>query len=312
MRSEGDRLIESIGETIRIARESGIRVHISHIKTSGERNWNKLDHALSLIEGAGDAGIKMTCDRYPYTAASTDLDTVLPSWTYDGGVEEEIRRLKNPDTQYRIKEEILSDHPEQGYWKNIFVTSVMTEKNRWMEGKTIACISGHERCEPVDMVFRILVDEQLRVGAIFSSMNEANLRRILSLPYVMIGTDSSARSFDGLTQRGRPHPRGFGSFPRFLGRYVRDIFRMDMAEAIRKITLLPAITFGIGERGILKQGAYADIVIFDSQKVLDKATFEEPFLKPEGIHSVIVNGVPAIWEGKSTGLRAGRILRHGK
>jgi N-acyl-D-amino-acid deacylase len=312
MRSEGDRLIESIGETIRIARESGIRVHISHIKTSGERNWNKLDHALSLIQRAGDEAIEVTGDRYPYTASSTDLDTVLPSWTYDGGAEEEIRRLKNPDIQHRIKEEILSDHPEQGYWENIFVTSVMTEKNRWMEGKTIAFIAEDERSEPVDMVFRILIDEQLRVGAIFSSMNEDNLRKILSLPYVMIGTDSSARSFDGLTQRGRPHPRGFGSFPRFLGRYVRDILGMDMAEAIRKITLLPAITFGIKKRGILQQGAYADCVIFDSQKVLDQSTFEEPFVKPEGIHSVIVNGVPAIWEGKSTGLRAGMILRHGR
>jgi N-acyl-D-aspartate/D-glutamate deacylase len=312
MRSEGDRLIESIGETIRIAKESGIRVHISHIKTSGERNWNKLDHALSAIEAARDEGFEITCDRYPYTAASTDLDTVLPSWTYEGGAEQEIRRLQNPDVQYRIKEEILSGHPEQGYWENIFLTSVTTEKNRWMEGKNVAYIARHERCEPVDLLLRILIDEKLRVGAIFSSMNEKNLRKILSLPYVMIGTDSSARSFDGLTQRGKPHPRGFGSFPRFLGRYVRDTFRMDMAEAIRKITLLPAMTFGIDKRGILRQGAYADIVILDSQKVLDKATFEEPFVKPEGIHSVIVNGVPAVWEGEMTGLRAGRILRHGR
>jgi N-acyl-D-amino-acid deacylase len=162
------------------------------------------------------------------------------------------------------------------------------------------------------MLLRILIDEKLKIGAIFSSMHEENLRKILSLPYVMIGTDSSARSSDGLTHKGKPHPRGFGSFPRFLGRYVRDILGMDMAEAIRKITFLPAVTFGIQKRGILQQGAYADIAIFDSQKVLDGATFEEPFVKPEGIHSVIVNGIPAVWEGKSTGMRAGRILRHGR
>jgi N-acyl-D-amino-acid deacylase len=312
MRSEGDRLIESIEETMRIARKAGIRVHISHFKTSGKRNWNKIDHALSIIEGARDEGFDITCDRYPYTAASTDLDTVLPSWTYEGGAEQELQRIQNREIEYRIKEEILNEHPEQEYWESIVITSVTTEKNRWMEGKNIAFIAGNEKCEPVDMLLRILIDEKLRVGAIFSSMNEENLRKILSLPYVMIGTDSSARSFDGLTHKGKPHPRGFGSFPRFLGRYVRDIFRADMAEAIRKITLLPAMTFGVDKRGILRQGAYADIAIFDSRKILDEATYGEPFVKPEGIHSVIVNGIPAVWEGKSTGVRAGRILRHGR
>jgi N-acyl-D-amino-acid deacylase len=312
MRSEGDRLIESIEETMRIAREAGIRVHISHLKTSGKRNWNKIDHALSIIEGARAEGFDITCDRYPYTAASTDLDTVLPSWTYEGGADQEIRRIQNWEIAYRIKEEILNEHPELEYWESIVITSVTTEKNRWMEGKNVARIAIYEKCEPVDMLLRILIDEKLKTGAIFSSMNEENLRKILSLPYVMIGTDSSARSSDGLTHKGKPHPRGFGSFPRFLGRYVRDILEMDMAEAIRKITLLPAITFGIQKRGILQQGAYADIAIFDSQKVLDGATFEEPFVKPEGIHSVIVNGIPAVSEGKSTGVRAGRILRHGR
>ena len=312
MRSEGDRLIESIEETMRIAREAGIRGHISHLKTSGKRNWNKIDHALSIIERARAEGFDITCDRYPYTAASTDLDTVLPSWTYEGGAEQEIRRIQNREIQYRIKEEILNEHPELEYWESIVITSVTTEKNRWMEGKNVAYIASHEKCEPVDMLLRILIDEKLKTGAIFSSMNEENLRKILSLPYVMIGTDSSARSFDGLTHKGKLHPRGFGSFPRFLGRYVRDILGMDMAEAIWKITLLPAVTFGIQQRGILQQRAYADIAIFDSQKVLDGATFEEPFVKPEGIHSVIVNGIPAVWEGKSTGVRAGRILRHGR
>ncbi len=312
MRSEGDRLIESIEETIRIAKESGIRVHISHLKTSGERNWHKIDHALSLIARARDEGYHVTGDRYPYTAASTDLDTVLPSWTYEGGAEEELRRLQNRETQFRIKEEILSEHPEKEYWERIVITSVISERNRWMEGKNVLHIAKKENCEPVDMVLRILIGENLRVGAIFSSMSEENLKKILSLSYVMIGTDSSARSFDGLTCKGKPHPRGFGSFPRFLGRFFHDMLQMDINEAIRKITLLPAITFGISGRGILREGAYADITIFDAKRVLDRATYEEPFLQPEGIYFVIVNGVPAIWEGRYTGLRAGRILRNGK
>jgi N-acyl-D-amino-acid deacylase len=150
------------------------------------------------------------------------------------------------------------------------------------------------------------------VGAIFSSMSEDNLIRFLSLPYIMIGTDSSARSASGITCKGKPHPRGFGSFPRFLGRYVRDKALLGMSEAIYKITMLPAETFSIHKRGVLKKGAFADIVVFDPEKIADRATFENPFLKPEGIHFVIVNGMPAVWEGEMTGNMSGRILRHGR
>lgn len=312
MRSEGDRLVEAIGETIRIAEESGIRVHIAHLKTSGERNWNKLDDALSVISSARNQGLRVTADRYPYTAASTDLDTVLPSWTYEGGSEAEIRRLQDPETQSRIREEILAEHPDYEYWERILVTSVITGKNRWMEGKNIHEIARNQRSHPVDTVLRVLVEEQLRVGAIFMSMNEENLGKILSLPYTMIGTDSSARSFDGLTRRGKPHPRGFGSFPRFLGRLAPGIFQKDFGEAIRKITYLPAITFGISGRGILTEGAYADITVFDSGKIFDRATYENPFAKSEGVHYVIVNGVPALWNGELTGIRNGRVLRRGR
>ncbi|MBI5187670.1 MAG: D-aminoacylase, partial [Nitrospirae bacterium] len=296
MRSEGDRLIESIVETIRIGKESGIKVHISHIKTSGEKNWHKIDSAISMIEEAQKEGIKITCDRYPYTAASTDLDTLLPSWAYEGGVEEELKRLKSLRVQEKIKRELLEAYPSRDYWDKVYISSVISEKNRWMEGKSIAYIAHHEGSEPVDIFFKILIEERLRVGAIFSTMNEDNLRRFLSLPYAMIGTDSSARCTGGPTHKGRPHPRGFGSFPRFLGRYVRDNGRVSMSEAIHRITMLPAKTFGINKRGTIKEGAFADVVVFDHEKIIDRATFDEPFLKPEGIYYVIVNGLPAIWE----------------
>jgi N-acyl-D-amino-acid deacylase len=312
MRSEGDRLLESIGETIGIAEESGIRVHISHIKTSGERNWHKIDGALRAIEEARNKGLSVTCDRYPYTAASTDLDTVLPSWAYEGGMEEEIKRLNDKEVRDRIGREILREHPEKRYWQNIYISSVSSGDSRWMEGKSVAEIAHQEGTSPVDMLFKILIDEKLRVGAIFSSMSEENLRSFLSLQYSMIGTDSSARSGDGPTFKGKPHPRGFGSFPRFLGRYVRDGSLMSMGEAIRKITLFAAETFGIYKRGFLKKGAFADIVIFDHKKICDRATYSEPFLKPDGINYVIVNGSPAVWEGELTGIRAGRVLRHGR
>jgi len=311
MRSEGDTLIESIEEIIRIANEAGVNVHISHIKTSGEKNWQKIDNAISIIEKAQKEGIRITCDRYPYTAASTDLDTILPSWIYEGGAGEELKRLKSPKVQEKIKREILYEHPQKRYWGNIHISSLSSEKNRWMEGKSIASIARHENSEPVDILLKILCEEKLRVGAIFSFMNEDNVKRFLSLPYVMIGTDSSARCTSGPTHKGKPHPRGFGSFPRFLGRYVRNNGLMSMSEAINKITMLPAKTFGIRKRGILKKGAFADIVIFDHKKVIDRATFDEPFLKPEGIYYVIANGLPALWEGRLTGINTGRILKHG-
>lgn len=310
MRSEGERLIESIAETIRILRDSGIRGHISHLKTSGESNWHKIDRALSMIEEARAQGVAITCDCYPYTAASTDLDTLLPAWAYEGGAEAEIMRIRNPEIRQRIRREILEERADREYWERVVITSVLTEKNRWMEGENILSIARRKQCEPVDALLEILIDEQLRVGAIFASMSDDNLRKILSKAYVMIGSDSSARSADGLTCRGKPHPRGFGTFPRFLGRFVPHELHMNISEAVRKITLLPAMTFGISQRGILREGAYADITIFDHQQIRDTASYEEPFLTSEGIPYVIVNGVPAVWEGRLTGIRAGRILRN--
>jgi N-acyl-D-amino-acid deacylase len=312
MRSEGDKLLESIEEIIRIGRKAGVNIHISHMKTSGKKNWHKIDNAISLIEEARREGIRITCDRYPYTAASTDLDTILPPWVYEGGMKEELKRLKSSEFQEKIKKEILYEYPEIEYWGNVNIASVSSEKNRWMEGKSIAYIARHEDSETVDIFLKILIEEKLRVSAIFASMNEDNLKRFLSLPYVMIGTDSSARSTSGPTYKGKPHPRGFGSFPRFLGRYVRDNGLIGMNEAIHKITMLPAKTFGISKRGVLKKGAFADLVVFDYRKIIDRATFDKPFLKPEGIYYVFVNGLSAVWEGELTGINAGRILKHGR
>jgi len=312
MRSETDRLLEAIEEAIRIGRESGIAVHISHIKTGGRNNWSKIDRALSAMESARAEGLTVTCDRYPYTAASTDLDAVLPSWTYAGGAEEELKRLRTPEVRSAVRNEVMSQRPEEEYWSSIAISSVNSESNKWMEGKTLSFLSGIVKKEPVDFLLDILIEEKLRIGAIFHSMNEDNLRRFLTRPYVMIGSDSSVRSTDGPTHRGKPHPRGFGTFPRFIGRYARDLHLMNIGEAVRKITLLPSETFGLMGRGRLKEGFYADVVVFDEERIIDRATFEQPFLKPEGIYYVLVNGSPVVWEGYYTGNRPGRILRNGR
>lgn len=312
MRSEGDKLTEAIEEAVKIGRDSGIRVQISHIKTGGRENWGKIGRAISIIESARKEGLRVACDRYPYVAASTDLDAVLPSWTYAGGAEEELRRLNDAAVRSALKDGFLSSGRTDEYWSSITISSVQSEANKWMEGKSILSIAGEVGRGPFDFVFDILAEERLRIGAIFHSMNEDNLARFLSLPYLMIGSDSSARCMDGPTRQGRPHPRSFGTFPRFLGRYSRDKNLVPLSAAIHKMTMLPAKTFGLKERGVLRPGSIADLVIFDEGRIIDRATFEEPFQKPDGISYVLVNGSPAVWEGVPTGRKAGRILRHGK
>ena len=306
MRSEGDMLIEAVREVIRIGQETGVKVHISHIKTSGESNWHKAEEVIELLLEARSKGIMVTCDRYPYIASGTDLDSILPSWAYDGGNDEEIKRLRSGSERSKMKQEMKTSEDQ---WKKIIISSVASEKNKWMEGKTISDICKKLMTDETDFAFNLLIEEKLRVGAIFLSMNEKNLTKFLSLPFCMIGTDSSERSFDGPTRTGKPHPRGFGSFPKLFGKYVRDEKMMTLSTAINKSTMLPAVTFGLKGRGMIKEGMFADLLVFSPEKIKDTATFEDPYQKPEGIYHVLVNGTPAVYEGKPTGKLSGRILR---
>jgi N-acyl-D-amino-acid deacylase len=307
MRSEGAGLVDSIEEALRIGRESGAAVHISHIKTSGEENWGKIDEALSLIEDAQASGMKVTCDRYPYIASSTDLDTIIPAWVYAGGILEEIKRLREPATRKKIVAGLMSRSAR--YWKGIYISSVSRPGNKWMEGENIFDIARDKGGHPADVALDIIIDEGARAGAIFFSMCEENLRRFLTLPFVMIGSDSSVRSFSGNTCEGKPHPRGFGSFPRFIGRYVRDEGIIGLSEAIRKMTSLPAEVFGLIGRGAVRKGYYADLVVFDYSTIADRASFKDPFQLPQGIRHVFVNGVPAFSEGSFSEKLNGRIIR---
>jgi N-acyl-D-amino-acid deacylase len=307
MRSEGAGLVESIEEALRIGRESGVAVHISHIKTSGEENWDKIERTLSLIDDARSSGIKVTCDRYPYIASSTDLDTIIPAWVYAGGIQEEIKRLREPATREKIAAGLRSK--SERTWKGIYISSVSKQENKWMEGKSVFDIALKKGAGPVDTAMDIIISEEARAGAIFFSMCEENLRKFLSLPYVMIGSDSSVRSFSGNTCAGRPHPRGFGSFARFIGKYVRDEGLMGLPEGIRKMTSLPAKVFGLEGRGLVKNGYYADLVVFDYTSITDRATFEAPFQQPQGVRYVFVNGLQAFAEGRFSGKMSGRIIK---
>jgi N-acyl-D-amino-acid deacylase len=309
MRSEGAMLMEAVREVLRIGGEAGIKVHISHIKTAGRQNWHKAGEVISLLKETIRGGGRVTCDRYPYTASSTDLDAVLPSWTYAGGNEEELRRLQNEGERARIRKELEEQAQTGDYWNGVIVSSVSSKDNHWMEGKTIAQIAATRGSDEISAVFRVLVEERLRVGAIFLSMSEDNLRKFLSLPFCMIGSDSSARSFDGPTRRGKPHPRTFGTFPRFFGRYVRDEALIPFPKAVHRATQLAAETFGLKGRGRIAEGMYADIVVFDQAGILDRATFEEPFRTPEGIRYVFVNGKTAVMDGRYRPVLAGKVLK---
>ncbi len=308
MRSEGAALLESIQEVLAISRTAGIKAHISHLKTAGEQNWHKSDAAIALIMAAREQGQEISCDRYPYIASSTDLDSLLPSWAFEGGNEEELQKLSSEEMRLKMRCELLEQAKNRKYWERVIISSVVSPARTWMEGMTIAKISERLGCDEIETVFTILLEEKLRVGAIFLSMSEDNLRNFLSLPFCSIGSDSSARCFDGPTRLGKPHPRTFGTFPRFLGTYVRDQRLLPLTEAIHRATMLPASIFGLRGRGQIREGFSADIAIFDPDTISDRATFEDPFQKPTGIPYVLVNGSPAVWDGKLTQRLSGQIL----
>ena len=303
MRSEGDRLLESLAETLDVGRASGARVNISHLKASDRSNWHKAREAISLLEAAREEGINISCDRYPYTASSTDLDAVFPGWMYEGGSAEELKRLRDPGVRERLRTEYPIDLDKA---EVIVVSSVQSQGNRWMEGLTLAAIAERMVLDPQDALCEVLVEEELRVGAIFHVMSQENMRGFLELSYCMVGSDSSARCFDGITAKGKPHPRGFGSFPRFISEWTR--WNGLLEEAIRKTTGLPAEVFGLEGRGLVKENLYADLCVFDPEEILDRASFDEPFCAPAGIHHVIVNGQLSVRDGECTGTRAGRAI----
>lgn len=304
MRSEGDRVIGALEETILIGKKAKIPVHISHLKTSGRDNWWKIDVILKIIKDAQNKGIQITADRYPYIASQTDLDAFLPSWIIEGNREDIIERLKNKNVRLKIKK-YFKERGED-FLNSLLISDIASDKYKSLEGKRLGEIVTLENA--AQFTCDLLIHSNLMVGVIYFGMSEENLEKILSQPYVMIGTDSSARCTSGITRNGKPHPRGFGSFPRFIKKYILDKGLLKLEEAIRKITSLPARTFRIEKRGVIKEGYFADIVIFDPTEIEDRASFEKPFNVSKGIKYVIVNGEIAVLEGSMTGKRNGRVL----
>ena len=312
MRSESDKLLESVEEAIKIGEENGISVEISHHKAIGKANWGKVKDSLKMLKSARQRGVDINCDVYPYTAAMTTVSSLLPPWSLEGGVEKMLARLNKQEERLKIEKDITEGRMKgenwiKGIgWKNIMVAECPLDKDA--EGKSLETLFK-ERNQS-HQSFKALFDWFIKIKGeatmVFFCMDEEDVKTVLSSTISTIISDSWVIAPSG---GGKPHPRGYGSFPRVLGKYVREEKTLTLEEAIKKMTLLPANKIGLKDRGILKEGYWADIAIFNKDEIKDKATFENPHQYPEGIYYVIVNGELAVNYGEITGRKSGKILK---
>jgi dihydroorotase/N-acyl-D-amino-acid deacylase len=315
-RSEANALDASLAEVFEIARRARIPTEIWHLKTAYRKNWGRMPQVLRRIEGERARGLDVTADVYPYTAASTSLTACLPPWAQAGGSEKMLARLRDAATRERIKRDILKDTSE---WENIYlgsggaagvlIGSVVNRELEGLQGKRVSEMAKEQGKDELDALLDLIAADRGQTGAIYFMMSEDDLRAALAAPFVSICTDSGARATDGPLAGSKSHPRGWGSYPRVLSRYVRDERLLTLEQAVHKMTGMPAARVGLRERGLLREGAFADITVFDPARVRDRATFEQPNRFPEGIEYVVVNGQLEVDHAARTAALAGRPLR---
>lgn len=315
-RSEANAIDDSMKEVFEIARRAKIPAEIWHFKTAYQKNWGRMPEMLRRIETARRQGLKITADVYPYVAGSTSLSACLPPWAIEGGTDRMVARLKDPQTRERLKGEISADSKT---WENIYlgsggpsgilIASVVNRDLESSQGKRLSEVATEQNKDPLDALFDFIIADHGQTGAIFFMMKESDMQAALKSPFVSICTDNGARATDGPLAGSKSHPRGWGTYPRILGRYVRDQHLMPLELAIHKMTGLPAGNLGLTRRGLIREGYFADITIFDPKTVIDRATFEEPNQYPVGINFVIVNGQIEVDNGHRTPALAGRVLR---
>jgi len=313
IRGEGYTLVNAVKEAIEIGERASVPVEISHHKASGKTNWGKVKKTLLMMEEARERGVDVTCDVYPYTAGWTRLDALLPPTAYEGGVEKLIERLRNPETRGEIKEEMMRTSEEAGpdllgapEWDIIMISYCKGHPD--LEGKTIEDIAKEKGVDPFEFVFDLLIEEKASVSIVLFTMCEEDMRYVLSHRLSMVGSDSSALAPYGVLGKGKPHPRTYGTFPRILGRYVREEGILTLEKAIRKMTSLPAQKLDLKDRGLIREGMWADIVIMNPKRAIDQATYQEPHQYPKGIEYVLVNGKLVIEHGEHTKALPGRVL----
>ena len=318
IRSEGDRFLEAIDETIDIARSSGAPAEIFHFKQAGRENWGKLDPAIVKINDARAHGTRITADMYNYTAGATGLDAAMPTWVQDGGLEKWIERLKDPATRAKVIGEMKNPHPAD--WENLFAGAgpegmlLLTFKNpklKPLTGKTLAQIAKERGVSPEDAAIDLVIEDGSRVGVAYFLMNEDNVRREVGLPWMSFGSDEAGPAPEGVFLLEKDHPRAYGNVARLLGHYVRENHDATLPDAIRRLTGFPAANLSIPDRGLLKKGYKADIVVFDPDTIIDHATYDNPAQLATGVEDVIVNGGFAFKDGMATGAHTGVIV-HGR
>lgn len=316
IRNEGDQEIEALAEAFRIGRDANIPVEIWHLKASGRQNWGKMRDVIAAIEAARASGLDVTADQYPYIASGTSLGATIPPKYHEGGSQEFVQRLKNPEVRAAIRRELAGrDGKIENMWRGtggpqgILISSILDSTLKHYEGKTIAQIAAEEHKEPLDALLDMVIAGEDHVGAVYFTMNEDDVKYAIQQQFVSVGTDAGAVNIQGPLSESKTHPRAYGSFPRILGRYVREQHLLTLEQAIRKFTSLPAQRVGLRDRGVLRTGAFADITIFDSANVNDMATFEDPHRPSVGIEYVLVNGVISLDHGEVTGRLGGRPLR---
>ena len=307
LRSEGDELIGAVEEAIEVGRSADVLVQFSHHKAAGKKNWGKVHHSLERIDAARAHGVHAFCDAYPYVASWTDLATILPAHARYGGVDATLDRLSDPEQSAAIQLYLHMRYADE--WHDMLITEAGTEKNAELAGMRMDEIARRWWLSPPAAAIRLLREERLDVGAVFFKMCEDDVATVLTADFCCIGSDASIRALSGPTAKGVPHPRAFGTFPRVFGRYVRQRKTLDLVEAVRRMTSLPAAIFGLHERGAIEVGNYADLVVFDADAIRDTATYEQPYQFPLGIAHVFVNGRAVLRNGEFTNERPGRALR---
>ncbi len=311
IRSEDEKVEEAIQEALDICRDAEVSLEISHLKANNPGNWPKLDHILEMLQEASDSGMPVHADRYPYIAYSTGLSIFLPLQALQGDTEEKIARLSDPKQSPGILEYVQKRGDNIGGWDRVVISSCFSEKNKKWEGKSISECAEESRISPLEFVRTILIEEKNRVQIVGFGMDEDNLKKVLSSPFVMVGSDGNAVAPHGKLGEGKPHPRYYGTFPRVLGTYAREETLFNLPTAVKKMTSMPAGKLGLSGRGVLARDNFADIVVFNPETIIDQATFVDPHQFASGIEYVIVNGQVTVKNGAQTGVRAGSVLRHG-
>ncbi|HKS58132.1 MAG TPA: D-aminoacylase [Steroidobacteraceae bacterium] len=317
MRSEGDRFLEALDELITISREAKVHAQAYHLKAAGQKNWPKMAQAIAKIEAARKEGLPITADMYAYTAGATGLDAAMPPWVQQGGIDGWVAQLKKPDVRKKVIAEMRDPNAKweslllaAGSPDRVLLIGFKTDKLKPLTGKTLAEVAKMRGVSPEDAAIDLVIEDHTRVGTAYFLMSEENVKLGLSQPWVNIGSDAEASAPEGPFLLSNPHPRAYGTFARFLGRYVRDQKVTTLQDAIRRLTRQPAESFKLKDRGCLDQGCFADIVVFDPAKINDLATFDKPFQYAVGMKDVFVNGTQVLRDGEHTGAKPGQVV-HG-